>query len=387
MNRESLYLVQYGYNSNLSKAEVLSYVLTNHLRLIYSGSDYLIFGSEKYVHPYFGSVLRVAKFFSYEHDLTAALQEEMSFADKKILWSINPVNIDREDTEKIRQRVASLLKSARKKSIYISPDQNYSDRGGVTVTRALRKLTEKGFEFLISKQAEGMIFWRVIRYIDLKGFRERDFKRPYQNSMLSMPSSLARTMVNLACAKPGDALLDPFCGTGTILIEATKSGVSATGVDIDPVRVEGAKRNLEWVSHTKRNIAFSVLNYDARRIHEKFPHESFDCVVTEPPFGPPLKSLPSLLLVQKIVHSLTALYRSFFLSVSRVLKEGGKVVMTLPSWRLRDGGFLDLPIKQLINATNLMFDESLSDYGVLYPITWSKPDNKIWRQICVLKKS
>jgi len=37
--------------------------------------------------------------------------------------------------------------------------------------------------------------------------------------------------------KPGDTILDPFCGSGTLLVEAAVNGRSAIGFDIDPVAV------------------------------------------------------------------------------------------------------------------------------------------------------
>jgi DNA modification methylase len=37
--------------------------------------------------------------------------------------------------------------------------------------------------------------------------------------------------------KPGDTILDPFCGSGTLLVEALLSGRPALGLDIDPVAV------------------------------------------------------------------------------------------------------------------------------------------------------
>ncbi len=36
-------------------------------------------------------------------------------------------------------------------------------------------------------------------------------------------------------SKPGDTILDPFCGSGTLLVEALIAGRSAVGVDVDPV--------------------------------------------------------------------------------------------------------------------------------------------------------
>lgn len=61
------------------------------------------------------------------------------------------------------------------------------------------------------------------------------------------PSSLdpkySRCMVNLACAKIGETLLDPFCGSGGILIEARDYGLRTIGIDIKESMCKGASLN------------------------------------------------------------------------------------------------------------------------------------------------
>jgi DNA modification methylase len=55
-----------------------------------------------------------------------------------------------------------------------------------------------------------------------------------------MHPSAARTAV-AALTKPGQRVLDPFCGSGTVLVEAMAAGRSATGVDASPLAVLIAK--------------------------------------------------------------------------------------------------------------------------------------------------
>ena len=57
----------------------------------------------------------------------------------------------------------------------------------------------------------------------------------------SLPPKLARAMVNLAV--PTKEVLDPFCGSGGILIEAGLLGLQVRGNDIDPAMIERAKKN------------------------------------------------------------------------------------------------------------------------------------------------
>lgn len=56
---------------------------------------------------------------------------------------------------------------------------------------------------------------------------------------------LARCMVNLSQLREGDIICDPFCGTGTILLEAESMGISAIGIDFDPEMCGITRRNLE----------------------------------------------------------------------------------------------------------------------------------------------
>lgn len=48
---------------------------------------------------------------------------------------------------------------------------------------------------------------------------------------------LARSLLNVAGVKPGDRVLDPMCGRGTTLIEASLLGCAAVGVDMNPLSV------------------------------------------------------------------------------------------------------------------------------------------------------
>ena len=54
---------------------------------------------------------------------------------------------------------------------------------------------------------------------------------------------LSRALVNLSGVQPGEAFLDPFCGTGSLLIEASIVGAEPVGIDIARKMVRGARRN------------------------------------------------------------------------------------------------------------------------------------------------
>ena len=69
-------------------------------------------------------------------------------------------------------------------------------------------------------------------------------------------------------------LLDPFCGTGGILIEAELLSMHAIGSDFDPLMVQGSTRNLP---------SASLMIADATQL--PFSDHSIDTIVTDFPYG------------------------------------------------------------------------------------------------------
>ena len=55
---------------------------------------------------------------------------------------------------------------------------------------------------------------------------------------------IARALLNCMDLRGGDSVLDPFCGSGTTLVEAAHLGLSAIGFDINPLAVYVANAKL-----------------------------------------------------------------------------------------------------------------------------------------------
>ncbi|HUH99945.1 MAG TPA: hypothetical protein VLY65_02780 [Nitrososphaerales archaeon] len=54
---------------------------------------------------------------------------------------------------------------------------------------------------------------------------------------------LSRALVNFSGVQPGEVFVDPFCGTGSLLIEASIVGADSVGVDMAKKMVRGSRRN------------------------------------------------------------------------------------------------------------------------------------------------
>ncbi len=101
-------------------------------------------------------------------------------------------------------------------------------------------------------------------------------RRPFFHPS-SMPAKLARCMVNLAQPKAGDLVLDPFCGTASILVEAGLMGCHVIGLDAQRRMARGSLRNLMYYGVKPEGM----ITADARLP----PLTKVDCVVTDPPYG------------------------------------------------------------------------------------------------------
>ena len=52
--------------------------------------------------------------------------------------------------------------------------------------------------------------------------------------VLSFPPHLVRDYLARFQIRPGHTVLDPFCGTGTVLVECKKQGIGSVGIEAHP---------------------------------------------------------------------------------------------------------------------------------------------------------
>lgn len=64
--------------------------------------------------------------------------------------------------------------------------------------------------------------------------------------VLSYPPHLVRQYVEEFSLDSGDVVLDPFCGTGTTLVEARKLGLPAVGLEANPVAHFASATKTDW---------------------------------------------------------------------------------------------------------------------------------------------
>ncbi|MGP6238828.1 methyltransferase domain-containing protein [Cuniculiplasma sp. SKW4] len=130
--------------------------------------------------------------------------------------------------------------------------------------------------------------------------------RPYFTPV-SMDPKYASFLVNMGYFPKGAKLLDPFCGSSGILIEAALKGYSITGFDIVNEMVVGSRVNLRF---------FGIKDFDIRR--QDFinyePTEKFDGIITDFPYG----------RSSKVTKERKTLYELGALKMAQVLGSGSR---------------------------------------------------------------
>lgn len=235
--------------------------------------------------------------------------------------------------------------------------------------------------------------WGVTVYVpETEAFRERSMGRPYVTSGVSLSSRLASLLVNISGVSKGRLLLDPFCGSGTILGEALLKGVDCIGIDRNHGSVERAKDNLTWLlTHTKRSSmpipSHSVIVGDATNLRLSLGDRLVDAIVSEPILMPRLSSPPTLEKARSLIKHASVIYSEALYEMSGVLKPGGRVVLVTPSLRTLDGKDVSLTFEDLRSVGMKPFKPpGMNPYD--YPLKVSHQSTRwVRRMVYVLERA
>ncbi|MBI4262299.1 methyltransferase domain-containing protein [Candidatus Uhrbacteria bacterium] len=248
-------------------------------------------------------------------------------------------------------------------------------------------LLEHGAEFVFIVTRDRVFVGATTAVQAFEEYGARDFGRPVSDARSGMlPPKVAKMMVNLTATSPrpsptrrgGDVvILDPFCGSGTILQEALLLGYTVIGSDKSPSAIKDAKKNLTWLRNNfpvSQYPSFQVFQSDIRKLGDYVSPSSIDAIVTEPYLGPALRAIPTEDKLKPVLQELTQLYVDAFEIFSRIVKPGGRVVFIFP-------------VFQTTPPT------ALSTF-VLPKITWKleqtflygRPGQKVWREIGIFER-
>jgi tRNA (guanine10-N2)-dimethyltransferase len=173
--------------------------------------------------------------------------------------------------------------------------------------RGLVRLGNPAIEFRAVFSADRCYLGKVLYRIDRGSFNRRSpGTRAFFHPGVMMPR-MARALVNMSLVQEGEFLLDPFCGTGGIILEAEMTGAHGVGSDIDRNMVAGSRQNVppgDFVCADTTALPFS--------------DSCIPAIVTDLPYGQS---------VSIRAGSLEALYGDALREIRRVLLPGRRAVV------------------------------------------------------------
>lgn len=202
-------------------------------------------------------------------------------------------------------------------------------------------LLSKGFEMVMLVSYDTVYCGKTIAVQQFSEFSFRDYSRPERDKRSGiLPPKLARIMINLSHKpSPDSVLLDPFCGSGTVIQEAILLGYNRIyGTDISDKAIESTRKNILWLFRNFRSLDYNKYTVnlkvqDVRFISRVIRPGSIDAVVTEPYLGPPLYKQPVEREIIQIFHGLEPLYKSAFSEFFTILKPGGTIIIAVPAFQ------------------------------------------------------
>ena len=299
-----------------------------------------------------------------------------------------PINF-RRFTRGMDEQVKQLLleNGARKADYYAydEPDRRVEARLNIALwPKTIAKnalLATPNAEVLAIFSEEKLYIARTRIVYDSMLQQYRDESRPFVSSEISTSPKICRTLLNLAGARPGDTILDPFCGTGTILMEAALLGMNCIGMDINGDQVQGARSNLKWLGKDLgMKLEYDIFKGDVREL-SSLVKKQVDAVAFEPLLGPIYKKPPVMDEAEKTIKELTTLYRQALTEIANVLRPDGRVAMTIPVINT-DGEPLSIKFRDLLNGTGLALyrmlpGESIKNRKDVHPRLRIRPSREL----------
>ena len=187
-----------------------------------------------------------------------------------------------------------------------------------------------------------------IAEINKSQYEERKVQNRPFFSPISLHPKLARALVNISSIKEGEILLDPFCGTGGLLIEAGLIGAKIIGSDIEEKMINGCKKTLDFYKINNYKLFCSDIGEVNKFISK------VDAIVTDLPYG---KSTTTK------GEKMDLLYERAFESMSKLLKDKRFAVIGLS-----DKKYISIGQKyfRLVETHILKVHKSLERYFIVF---------------------
>ena len=308
----------------------------------------------------------------------------------KITFGISIVGIhNAQDHIFLRKLAGEIKDELRKNSVssrYVSPSKRELELNSAQVLR--NDILRKGFELCIFKNEKEEMYGCTMDVQDVNGFSARDFDKPYTDvKMGTLPPKLARMMINLTGLREG-IIWDPFCGSGTILMESLVLGFDVLGSDIDPNALQYSDDNIKWLDTKDMigEIKYDIFPLDVKdpdgKTISKLKKTDISAVVCEPFMGPPQRRIVFASRADVFLRRVKDLYEGLFEILEKVCSKGFIAVIIIPSYKT-ERGWKTIGVREIVGKRWDVLNNQVSGGRDL---KWSRKNSIITRNIFILRR-
>ena len=259
------------------------------------------------------------------------------------------------------------------------------------------KMIKHGADVVLIKYRDSIFYGQTLSVQDFNAFSARDYGKPGRDIASGMlPPKLARIMLNLVNVDENMVILDPFCGSGTVILEALSMGLkNIYGSDKSETAVDDTGRNLIWwQQHYVLDDMPEIIKCSVEVLSDNYDKDSIDVIITEPFLGPSLRGRETPAQIHSIQSQLLTLYKISLEQFAKVLKPDGKVAMIWPVFVDGRGEQVFLNLKDKVNELDLEIVNCLSNIEVSveqptkYRRTYfyCREGQRVCREVVVLQK-
>lgn len=282
------------------------------------------------------------------------------------IYSLDPSIRFREEAQRIAFLIKKILQEQAQSVRAVLPQFPYQALTSVQVNE--NQLLQKGAEIVVISGNQRIFIGKTLVVQNYEDYGRRDFQRPARDEVVGMvPPKVAQVMINLANPlKPLEYILDPFCGSGTILQEAILMGYKALGSDIEQKMVENSEKNLEWFRN-RYHVSpgrYKLFKANAAEISLMLLNYKVSAIVTEGTLGPIYGKVPKKAEMTSNFSNLTKLYEQVFKEFKKFLPDGAKIVVCLPAYKSRGEAYEFMPNLDFITQNGYTVLDPLPDYLV-----------------------
>jgi tRNA G10 N-methylase Trm11 len=424
---------QYGFLLGreylLSSAELLS-VLEGELEIVCASHEVLVIKTNKELPEGFlnklGGIIKIFKIDNEYKDVNIYINESVKRIGEqntgKLQFALNIFNAEKKDLKvtgekasgKYNDLISRTLTKVFNSSHHFQANTRMTQKDKLLLKNSLKKikkglrefgmnsrfvnkpgenarsiaiskehLDEKRSDLNIVKIGEAFLCGETIAVQNGDLYSRRDYGRPARDSRSGMlPPKLAQIMINIS---DDGVIYDPFCGSGTILMEGLLHEREVMGSDISKKAVEDSETNVKWlIKSFKTDDKYRIFLKDATTITKKDIGDKKVCIVAEFYLGSP--TIGSYEMAVREIKNVEKLLIETLKTMKNLKDSISSIVFALPFYNINKKRiFIENLVEKIENLGYSVSDlNPFKDNRLRKTLTYMRKDQTVGREIIKL---